>query len=293
MPSLKKNTILLLVSILILSILFETFQQYYYLIKFNLATEVNFIELLISQSYRWIIWSVLAFPLMAIIQQKNADQSVKNIIYRSSWIILAFVALNIFLIAVISMILSGNSFSVGAFLNDYMVFFLVQKGPFFTLGYISISLILFLQQENQALLIKVQQLSELKSENADLYQNLSEKNQQVEQILTVKTGNRYNAVAIQDINYIEANDYCVNINTDNSATDYAMRISLKALESKLPDNFIRIHRKYIVNMNRITSFSASERHVELQNHKKLAVSKSKLPQIRAHFTAKPSPLLQN
>ncbi|MGF1532822.1 MAG: LytR/AlgR family response regulator transcription factor [Bernardetiaceae bacterium] len=68
----------------------------------------------------------------------------------------------------------------------------------------------------------------------------------------VKADNKIIKLKLSDVNYIEAlSDYVI-IHTDTRK--YIIHSTMKGLEKKLPDaGFIRIHRSYIVNFNRIES----------------------------------------
>lgn len=282
----KRHVIFFVVAVLVLSIVFETFQQQYYLIKFDLAAKVNFFELLKNQSYRWIIWSFLAIPLAVFTWKRKRDLPVKRTIFWYCTLIGLLVALDILLISGIAFYLSGMPFDGELFLYDFMVFFAFQKAPLFVLGYIAISFILFLYRENNVLSVSIKKLGDLKKVNRKLYAKLREESNDLEKILTVKIGNRYRAVAIDEIHYIEADDYCVKINTLEDKV-YVMRISLKALEHKLPEHFLRIHRKFIVNLNVAVEFDAKERVVRLKNDKTLSVSKNKVVALRAFYAKTP------
>jgi len=68
--------------------------------------------------------------------------------------------------------------------------------------------------------------------------------------ITIKKGNRLMMIKLDDISYFQADERFVKIMTiqgENSITEK----SLKELEEKLPDSFIRIHRSIIINKNAI------------------------------------------
>lgn len=68
----------------------------------------------------------------------------------------------------------------------------------------------------------------------------------------VKADNKIVKLKLSDIIYVEAlSDYVI-INTETRK--YIIHSTMKGLEKKLPDaSFIRVHRSYIVNFNRIDS----------------------------------------
>ena len=69
------------------------------------------------------------------------------------------------------------------------------------------------------------------------------------------------SIALQHIQYIEAREDYICIHVDNARPILTL-MSLKAMEEQLPDaEFIRIHRSYIVPVQRIKAIHA--KHVEL------------------------------
>ncbi len=68
--------------------------------------------------------------------------------------------------------------------------------------------------------------------------------------LAVKDGHRITLLPTVDIDWIEAEDYYVQIHVGRKS--YLLREPLKELEAKLdPRQFVRIHRSTIVNVNRV------------------------------------------
>jgi two-component system LytT family response regulator len=53
-------------------------------------------------------------------------------------------------------------------------------------------------------------------------------------------------VRVSEVSYLEAKDKYVTIHTIDDM-EYLSDVSLKAMEEKLPDNFMRVHRAIIVN----------------------------------------------
>jgi len=62
-------------------------------------------------------------------------------------------------------------------------------------------------------------------------------------------------IPINDILYIQANNVYSNIFTKDKT--YVMRITLKDIRSRLNYNLVKVHRSYIVNKNKITSYKSS------------------------------------
>lgn len=67
----------------------------------------------------------------------------------------------------------------------------------------------------------------------------------------IKSSGQQHRINFNDIFYIESIKDYVNIKTINQ--EYIVLETLKSLESQLPDNFIRVHKSYIVNINKIKS----------------------------------------
>ncbi len=64
--------------------------------------------------------------------------------------------------------------------------------------------------------------------------------------LSVKTGDRIFLVHLDDVIYLEAKEKYVFIH-DTSGKEHLIDFTLTALVGKLPSNFMRIHRSYIIN----------------------------------------------
>jgi len=80
-------------------------------------------------------------------------------------------------------------------------------------------------------------------------------NENEEQII-IKADKKFHKVFFHDILYIESMDDFIRVHTANQRLDCYER--LVGMEKKLPpDKFLRIHRAYIINLNRIDSFTGS------------------------------------
>jgi DNA-binding LytR/AlgR family response regulator len=58
-------------------------------------------------------------------------------------------------------------------------------------------------------------------------------------------------VTIAKIRYIEAMSEYLKIYTDDEPKPIVTLLSMKKMEERLPENFMRIHRSYIVNLTKI------------------------------------------
>ncbi|NPC70463.1 DNA-binding response regulator [Corallococcus sp. AB004] len=95
--------------------------------------------------------------------------------------------------------------------------------------------------------------------------------------LLVRVGLRSVLVPVADIEWVEADDYCVTLHADGKA--HVLRESLAALEARLdPERFVRIHRSAIVNVACIQEVhrpSPTEQVVVLRSGMRLRVSRSR------------------
>ena len=101
------------------------------------------------------------------------------------------------------------------------------------------------------------------------------------QFLTGKLHDDWVPVMIEDISHIESLQKKTWFY--RNAEQFKTNITLKELQTKLPGNFIRIHRSYIVNIRFITRISkdfASNYLVSLQNGIELPVSQSYINTVR-------------
>ncbi|WP_299339415.1 LytTR family DNA-binding domain-containing protein [uncultured Psychroserpens sp.] len=279
-----KRSILIIALIVIIAITFETLQQLYYIKRFQVAEGVTFFEVLKTQSYRWIVWVLLSLILIWHIRSQSPKNKSTLGIFKLTGLIVVLVLTNILIISLSQMFMSGDAFSFSDLFAEYLPFFTYQKAPIYTLGYIAISMILYLYFENEKLQIEVQELSELKLTNAKLYEQLSAEVDEKSTVLNIKIGNKRKIIPVDHICWIEADDYCVKVHTTASKT-YTMRSSLKALEEKLNANFLRVHRKAIVNMSLAKELNlANTPNVILQNDTKVPVSKSNLRTVKDFFS---------
>ena len=195
-------------------------------------------------------------------------------------VILGLVFLNILLISFIQWHLFDDAFSLSLFWNEYVTFFIFQKAHIYTFGYSAIAIILQLSFAKEDLQIKVEELSVLKANNKELYDKLRRSNQDNTSILTIKIGNKKTVVPVSQIEWIEADDYCVKVHTV-AAPPLSMRSSLKSLESNLGGNFLRVHRKAIVNLDYVKELTTSKNpSVLLSNDQKIPISQNKLKTVK-------------
>lgn len=276
----SRRSILIIALIILIAITFETLQQMYYIKRFQIDENIAFFDILKAQAYRWIIWLLFSLVLVWYIKAQTFKLKIAFNIFKLIGIIFCLVFLNIFIISLSQMILSEYSFSLTELFTEFIPFFTYQKAPIYTLGYIAISLILYLYFDNEKLQIEVQKLSELKQTNTKLYNKLRTQVDEKSRVLNIKIGNKRKIIPVEQISWIEADDYCVKVHTTTNKT-YTMRSSLKALEEKLNTNFLRVHRKAIVNMDLARELHlANTPNLILKNKTEIPVSKSNLRSVK-------------
>ena len=70
-------------------------------------------------------------------------------------------------------------------------------------------------------------------------------------VIYLKTDYRIVKVTIADIRYVEAMSEYLKVWLDGNPKPIITLLSMKKMEERLPDNFMRIHRSYIVNLTKI------------------------------------------
>lgn len=104
----------------------------------------------------------------------------------------------------------------------------------------------------------------LKTENSILYK--IHKQDSTKNTLFIKTDSKLTRLNLKDILYIEALKDYVNIFTVNNK--YVVRSTMKGIEDKLPSgHFVRIHRSFIVAIDKISSIDHAT--VILENNDKV------------------------
>ena len=91
--------------------------------------------------------------------------------------------------------------------------------------------------------------------------------------ITVKKGDKLFFVKLEDVYYFEADAKFVSIYTNSGS--HLTEPSLTQLETKLPSNFLRIHRAIIINTNyvdNVQKYFNSRYIITLKNNKKTSVT---------------------
>lgn len=255
-------------------VLFESAQQYYFILQFDLAPtdEFSIFDLAIAHAYRWMIWLSITLIYCGAIIYTGKSNRVFNL--TKAWPaishLIILIVINVLVISLIQLVLNNRALTLEN-IWDNCVFFFYQKTPIYTLAHVAILGLFHLVNVNQNLAVEILDLkNKIKKEDT--------------QALSIKIGNKNKIIPLSDILWIEAYDYCVKIHTVSQHT-YAMRNSLKALEKKLQDRqFLRVHRKAIVNMKKVSevSFNSSS-FLTLENHTKIDVSQSRVRDVKTFY----------
>jgi Response regulator of the LytR/AlgR family len=266
-------------------ILFEATQEYYYIRIFNLVCVQSFFDILLSQTRKWLIWVIYAIPLWWYVKWLvKQDKLSMHFIVRTVVVIIALFLLVIVTISLIETLISGNMFLSISEWQASFILSLFQKAPIYTFGYTLLALVFYLFFKNNELTIELLKFSELTEKDLkDYYENKNCEDQNTS-VLKIKVGNTYKIVAVEDIDWIEADDYCVNIHNKTNQAVYSMRASLKSLESLLPESFIRVHRSAIVNMAEVKEYKTQGSGlIKMKSGDEIAVAQSKVKIVNGFF----------
>ena len=85
-----------------------------------------------------------------------------------------------------------------------------------------------------------------------------------EDCVFLKTDYRIVKVSIPDIRYIEAMSEYLKVWTEHEAKPIITLLSMKKMEERLPDYFMRIHRSYIINLKKIQEVNKNRVHLDAQ-----------------------------
>jgi two-component system LytT family response regulator len=103
------------------------------------------------------------------------------------------------------------------------------------------------------------------------------------QRLAIKASGRVSLLRVEDVDWIEAADYCVRVHAGGRV--HLLREPMKDLESRLdPRHFFRVHRSAIVNLSRIRElcpYFRGEWLLTLMDGTQLRLSRARRDQLRA------------
>jgi len=232
---------------LLLLILFDAGQQYFYITRFELAPDgvtISFSELLKSHLGRWFVWLLVSIPFF--LHVKYRYRSHRNHPFDFTSVLLLFVSLFMALtsISILDLMVQNFALTIENF-KEFFSFFFFQKGMTFLMAHICSALLIANFSREHSLKVQVVEIKKLRKVNDELRQHGT--HQEVPH-LSIKTGHKLKHIPVDDIAWIQSDDYCVKVHTSTST--YTLRQSLKHLEEELQHlRFIRIHRSALLNLD--------------------------------------------
>ncbi len=277
--------ITLAIVVCIVIVFFETAQQYFYIKLYQITANANFHELLFTQTRKWLIWVMYAIPLWFYIKWLTIQDQLNTVnILRSIAVIITLLLLVITTMSVVEILIAGNNLYSLRVWREFFVFFMFQKTPIYSFGYTLLALMFYLYCKNNQLTVQMLKLSELNPKDLNNFYQEKAVEDNNTSVLKIKVGNTYKIVAVEDIDWIEADDYCVNIHNKSNQAIYSMRASLKSLEAILPDSFLRVHRSAIVNMSGVEEYKTQGSGlIKMKTGDEIAVAQSKLKVVNDFF----------
>jgi len=267
-----RKTTLYFTAFVLFIILFDAFQQQYYLTTYDIVDggdRIPFSELFMIHSIRWVVWGICSIPLAIIAWKKfsvsDSDVSTSNWFQISatgffSWMI------SILVVSMISILRYADVITVSNILET-TEFFVFQKGITFLFAYCVLVLTLYSNAKNIVIDAQWVEIKDLKSNPALNSDSTAEPQ------VSIKIGNKLKLIPLAEVTWIESDDYCVKIHTEQKA--YSLRKSLKSLEEQLaPYNFIRVHRGALLNLGYLDQVDFESSMVKLQDSSELPLSKS-------------------
>ena len=266
-------------------VIFETYQQLFYFKNFSQEdmSEVTFFAVLNAHLYRWLVWAVLSL-LLILYSHKNPlkKDNIKAIyILRYLGVIMLVLLLNLIVVSALGMLRNDIAFSWSVF-NETFVYFFFHKSPILFITLVALTVLVHFFRNREALNFTIGEVGKLKFTNQQLYEELKSSAVKDESfVLQVKTGSRTKLVPVENIVWIEADDYCVRI-YDDKENAHTLRSSMKSLSDKLElYGFLRVHRKAIVNMSYVTEFVQNGKiELLLKNGSKIPVAHSRLADLK-------------
>lgn len=263
-------------------ILFEARQQLFYALNFNngQTPNVSFLEVLTGGLYRWLIWAVLAVPVVMYALRKPVRSMDIRQIVSYAGIILGTLFLNLVFITLNTIWRGGGTYSD---FGSLLEFYFYHKAPIIFVALVFLTMLVHFFRNQEALELSIQEMGSLKYSNQQLYEQLkSEQMNDEAMVIQVKVGNRVKMVPLESIVWIEADDYCVRIHDDQGRA-YTLRSTMKALEQRLPDQqFVRVHRKALVNQSEVKEYVFGNKpQVILHNGTQIPLAQSRIKEVRS------------
>ena len=108
-------------------------------------------------------------------------------------------------------------------------------------------------QDFQRAALKVKEQYDLRhaAEAAPVASTPAERQDKADDTIFVKTDSRTLRISISDIRYVEAMSEYLKLHLESQPRPVITYLSMKKMEEFLPSTFMRIHRSYIVNLDRV------------------------------------------
>jgi ABC-type multidrug transport system fused ATPase/permease subunit len=268
-------------------ITFESFQQHYYIVTFELTKgrDISVLDLFWGHSYRWLIWSITALFLFRY-AEKTAEQALDGLkLLIFPLLIIGLILVDTLLISLVSLYINGLAINSSLLLEN-ITFMIYQKGPIFLTAYICLAMFTRYYVTTKNLTLQIQTLESLKQNHQSAYKKLKRSEPEDASIITVKVGKKVRFIPVHDISWISSDNYCVKIFTKDQRK-HTLRSSMKNMERILPsEKFIRVHRTAIVNLEEISEvlFTKSP-YLKLKDDTSVDIALSRVPQLRKHVQA--------
>jgi DNA-binding LytR/AlgR family response regulator len=281
---------------LVVLIVFQSAQQYFSIVRYDLAPNRQdfFGELLIGQFYRWVLWLLISLVYFLRFSKETGlseqDNSTRQLMISPRIVmhVIGLILLNIVAITIFEALIADGPVTL-AVLKERLVFYFFQKTPIYTLAYIAMLALYHLINLKDNLQVEIVSLKNVNEQQQAVIEKTDmQKSNEDLTMLSIKVGSSYKMIAVEDICWLEAYDYCVKIHT-HDAQVFAMRNSLKALEKQLsPKHFLRIHRKAIVNMQKAQGVTFSpQAKVILSDELTLEIAQSRIKAVKAYLVPIP------
>lgn len=115
-------------------------------------------------------------------------------------------------------------------------------------------------------------VEELNNVLGDIYRDYLNFFAKDEAVLNINIGTEIYRINYNQIMYLESFQKKIYVHTDNQRIGYYD--SLSSLEEKLGDNFIRCHKSYIINTDKVLRISFSNMKIELSNGDEIDISRT-------------------
>lgn len=278
---------MLLTGFLLLLIVFDAFQQKYYIDSFltqEADDPVSIIELLKSHSLRWLVWGICGIPLVLTLR-KAFRQSIHfdgPLSIRTGILTIITITLSLLSISAISMLAQNVEWSFTTF-SEFLEFFIYQKGLMFFMAYATLILLLKSEAGSQAIDAQWVEIRHLEETTQHLSAALETATAPEKPHINIKVGYQVKPIPLDQVLWIQADDYCARIHTTDRV--FTIRKSLKSFEKQLaPFGFIRIHRGALINLEYLDQVNFDESKLVLRNTDELPISKSGVQTLKQKLT---------